>query len=54
MPRNNLQDGPRHAICRLCSQPCTDEGHGFYHDDRNLGAVRGIWPHFAVERQATA
>lgn len=38
---------PQHTTCRLCSQPITDEGFGFYHDSRNLGVVHGVRAHFA-------
>jgi hypothetical protein len=47
MPKITIADRPRRGICRLCSQPCTNEGHGFYHDGRDLGAVHGVRPHFA-------
>jgi hypothetical protein len=40
------------ATCRLCSEPITDEGFGFYHDGRNLGVTHGIRPHFATPMQA--
>lgn len=38
---------PVHAVCRLCSQPCTNAGYGWYHADFNMGAVHGIRAHYA-------
>jgi hypothetical protein len=47
MTATKIAHVPRHATCRLCSQPITDEGFGFYHDGRNLGVTHDIRPHFA-------
>ena len=43
----------RRGVCTICTGQCTDEGHGFYHDDRPLGTVRGLPPHFAKVSPAT-
>lgn len=43
----------RRGVCTICTGPATDTGHGFYHNDRALGAVRDIPPHFAKVAAAT-
>lgn len=42
------------TTCRLCGRPISDEGYGFYHDDREMGVSPTIRAHFACPVQAVA